>query len=65
MSINSQLNSVSEFLKKKETVKNFLFDTMMLKKDYPLVKAFETHFEGYMNKTMHQIKDFPDKLNQI
>jgi hypothetical protein len=38
---------------------------MKLKKDYPLVKVFETHFEGYMNKTMHQIKDFPDKLNQI
>ncbi len=38
---------------------------MKLKKDSPLVKVFESHFEGYMKKTMQQIKDFPVKLNQI
>jgi len=30
-----------------------------------LVKVFETHFDGYMKKTMQQIKDFPANLNQI
>jgi hypothetical protein len=38
---------------------------MKLKKDSPLVKVFETHFDGYMKKTMQQIKDFPANLNQI
>jgi hypothetical protein len=61
--IQSQLDSVTEFLNKKERVRNFLFDTMKLKKDSPLVKVFETHFDGYMKKTMQQIKDFPANLN--
>lgn len=38
---------------------------MKLKKDYPLVKVFDAHFEGYMKKTMKQINDFPANLNQI
>ena len=64
-SIHSQLDSVSDFLNKKERVKNFLFDIMKLQKDSPLVKVFESHFDGYMKKTMQQIKDFPANLNQI
>jgi hypothetical protein len=38
---------------------------MKLKKDSPLVNVFETHFDGYMKKTMQQIKDFPANLTQI
>lgn len=38
---------------------------MKLNKDSPLVKIFETHYEGYMKKTVHQIKDFPSDLSQI
>jgi hypothetical protein len=64
-SIRSQIDSVSEFLNKKERVQNFLFDTMKLNKDSPLVKVFETHFDGYMKKTMQQIKEFPANLTQI
>jgi len=38
---------------------------MELNKDSPLVKIFETHYEGYMKKTMNQIKNFPSVLSQI
>jgi hypothetical protein len=38
---------------------------MKLKKDYPLVKVFESHFEGYMKKTMQEINDFPEDLIEI
>jgi oligoendopeptidase F len=39
-SIRSQLDSVTEFLNKKERVQNFLYDTMKLNKDSPLVNVF-------------------------
>ena len=56
---------MDEFLKKKNQVQVFLFDTMKLQSDSPLAEVFNNHYMNYMDKTMQQVREFPGALLKI